>query len=397
MYFEILKLLTIQHFHYLRKQLIFFYFCPDFLGSDMKIQKQILLIIIALMPVVLYAKAPVSADNQALPKPHRIIRTCCSFGTEMQMFAIPGVKLTETTSIEKIGKHHYLGNPDEENGIIYTRRGGFIDMGHLRDQADWTAFLYTQMQNSKKKGELSLLLGHEGGEKNLSVLISPEFNNADMIHLAGKIAYDLSVWHEIATWFGASTIPFVPERYSSFSIEDAYSNLLGVTIGMQALQSDLPYDEAVTKLIDDHLRDLEAVTTEAETYMAMESVRDIWWTRDKKLPSSKVLLERQVQVYPCLKPWLVPGMKPVNQLSAELSVPESSVAGISLNDYYQLDFKLNYKFPFRKIFPDRKDRNITQNDFDRLLTEVASEIEKKEIQQRNRKLRGTNTSLSQQN
>lgn len=363
----------------------------------MKIQKTFFTIIIALLPSLLFAKAPVASYNQALPKPHRIIRTCCSFGTEMQMFAIPGVKLTETTSIEKIGKHHYLGNPDEENGIIYTRRGGFIDMGHLRDQADWTAFLYTQMMNAKSKGEFSMLLGHEGGEKNLSVKLSPSFTNTDLIHLAGKIAYDLSVWHEIATWFGASTIPFVPERYSSFSIEDAYSNLLGVTIGIQALQSDLDYNEAVTKLIDEHLKDLEVVDNESETYMAMESVRDIWWTREKKLPSSKVLLARQVEVYPCLKPWLVPGIKPVNQQTAELSVPANCSAGTALNDYYKLDFKLNYKFPFRKIFPDRKDRNITQNDFDRLLTEVTNEIEKKENQQKNRKLRGANLSLNEQN
>ena len=182
---------------------------------------------IALLPILSQAKAPVFPTEHSDPKPHRIIRTCCSFGTEMQLFAIPGIKLTETTSIEKIGTHHYLGDPSEENGIIYSRRGGFIDMAHLRDQSDWTAYLYSQMLENKKSGSLSMLLGREGGEKNLNVDISA-LSNLDMIHLAGKIAYDLSVWHEIATWFGASTIPFVPERYSSFSIEDPYSNLLGV-------------------------------------------------------------------------------------------------------------------------------------------------------------------------
>lgn len=323
------------------------------------------------------AKAPVLAENQPLPKPHRIIRTCCSFGTEMQMFALPGVKLTETTSIEKIGEHHYLGDPGEENGIVYSRRGGFIDMGHLRDQADWTAFLYTQLTENKANGSLSLLLGHEGGEKILKVDLPANLNNQDLVDLAGKIAYDLSVWHEIATWFGASTIPFVPERYSSFSIEDAYSNLLGVTIGIQALQSELPYEQAVTTLIDKYLNELEVVATESETYMAMESVRNIWWTRDKKLPSSKVLLERQIQVYPCLKPWLVPGMKPQNQGSAELSVPSQTYIGQSLNNFYTLEFKLNYKFPFRKIFPERKERNITQNDFDRMLSQVEAEVIRK--------------------
>ena len=335
--------------------------------------------------IILQAKAPVFPITQPDPKPHRIIRTCCSFGTEMQLFAIPGVKLTETTSIEKIGPHHYLGDPSEENGIIYSRRGGFIDMAHLRDQSDWTAYLYTQLIENKKNGMLSMALGHEGGEKNLKVNIPSNFDNLDLIHLAGKIAYDLSVWHEIATWFGASSIPFVPERYSSFSIEDPYSNLLGVTIGIQALQSEMPYEQAVTQIIKKYLNDLDAVSTEAETYLAMEAVRDIWWTRDKKLPSSKVLLQRQLQVYPCLKPWLVPGWKSLNKDTSELNVPEFAANGQPLNNFYQLEFKLNYKFPFRKMFPERKDRNITQNDFERLLSEVATEINRKENQSRERK------------
>lgn len=323
--------------------------------------------------------------NMPDPKPHRVIRTCCSFGIDMQLFAIPGVKLTEITSLEKIGPHHYLGDANEENGIIYSRIGGFIDMAHLRDQSDWTAYLYTQILENKEKRSLSIVLGREGGEKTLNVAIPSNFNNLDMIHMAGKIAYDLSVWHEIATWFGASTIPFVPERYSSFSIEDPYSNLLGVTIGIQALQSELPYEQAVTQIIKKYLKNLDAVSNEAETYLAMEAVRDIWWTRDKKLPSSKVLLQRQLQVYPCLKPWLVPGWNSENQTTSELVVPEMTSNGQSLNQFYQLEFKLNYKFPFRKMFPERKERNITQNDFDRLLAEVATELTQKESQSRERK------------
>jgi len=303
----------------------------------------------------------------------------------MQLFAIPGIKLTETTSIEKIGPHHYLGDASEENGIIYSRRGGFIDMAHLRDQSDWTAYLYTQILENKKKGSLSIVLGREGGEKNLNVIIPSNLNNLDLIHLAGKIAYDLSVWHEIATWFGASTIPFVPERYSSFSIEDPYSNLLGVTIGIQALQSELPYEQAVTHIIKKSLKDLDAVSNEAETFLAMEAVRDIWWTRDKKLPSSKVLLQRQLQVYPCLKPWLVPGWNSDNQTSYELTVPELASNGQTLSQFYQLEFKLNYKFPFHKMFPERRERNITQNDFDRMLAQVATELTRKESQTRERK------------
>ena len=339
-----------------------------------------LLIIFVLLNLSLStsSKAPVFRINSSDMKPHRIIRTCCSFGTEMQLMGIPGFKLTEITSIEKIGNHHYLGAPSEENGLIYSRRGGFIDMGHLRDQSDWTAFLYNQLCENKSKGKLTLLLGREGGEKNVTVQIPASLTNTDLISLAGKIAYDLSVWHEIATWFGASTIPFVPERYSSFSIEDAYSNLLGVTIGIKALQSELPYEEAVTVIITETLKNLDVVLNEAETFLAMEAVRNIWWTREKKLPSSKVLLQRQLQVYPCLQPWLVPGWTSLNLESSELHVPEYTSSGELLNSFYKLQFRLNYKFPFHRMFPERKERIISQNDFDRLLAQIATELNKRE-------------------
>ena len=104
----------------------------------MKTIKIFLILIFSLFIGTLHAKAPVFPANQPDTKPHRIIRTCCSFGTEMQLFAIPGLKLTETTSMDKIGPHHYLGDESEGNGIIYSRRGGFIDMAHLRDQSDWS-------------------------------------------------------------------------------------------------------------------------------------------------------------------------------------------------------------------------------------------------------------------
>jgi hypothetical protein len=339
-----------------------------------------LIVLFCFCSVTLKAKVPELSNGKPEPKPHRIIRTCCSFGIDMQMFAIPGVKISEITSLNKIGSHHYLGDSSEGNGIIYTRRGGFVDMGHLRDQIDWMSFLYLQLKENKINGKLNLVLGHEGGEKSLSVQIPSDLSNSDLVLLAGKIAYDLSVWHEIATWFGTSTIPFVPERYSSFSIEDAYSNLLGVTIGIKALQSELPYEQAVTELIVKTLNDLEAVTSEAETIQAMNAVQNIWWTNEKRLPNGKVLLQRQIQVYPCLEPWLVPGWESLNTQLSELKVPEFASSGEALNNLYKLEFRLNYKFPFHRMFPDRKDRMIDQNDFERLLAEVASELTKKDSQ-----------------
>lgn len=324
-----------------------------------------------------FAKAPLLSPKESLIHPPRIIRTCCSFGYEVPLAVIPGVKITETSSIEKLGPHQYLGDPTEGNGIIYTRRGGFIDLGHLRDMADWTAFLYLQAQRSQKQGVILVDLGREGGIKSLVMNVPKETSSDDLLLIAGKIAYDLSVWHEIATWYGCATVPLLPERYSSFSIEDAYSNLLGVHIAMEAIRSEMPYEQAVTITISETMQKLGAVASEAETRMAMESVRNIWWTNDKHLPSRKVLLQRQLGVYETLTPWLVPGWKENADSAFELTVPEFTGDGISLDNYYQLGFKLNYRFRYKKIFPDRKGRQITQEDFDLVLDDVARKMIRK--------------------
>ena len=312
--------------------------------------------------------------------PPRIIRTCCSFGSDLKVAAVPTKKVSQISSLSNLGPHHYLGNEKEGNGIIYTKHGGFIDLGHLRDQADWTAYLYQLIRRSLGQEALALRLGHEGGIRTLNLCLPTELDSTDAILLAGRIAYDLSVWHEIATWFGASSIPLVTERFSSFSVEDAYSNLLGVSLGMQALQSNLPYEEAMTQLIAQTFAKLEAVPTEADTYAAMEQVRDIWWTRDKKLPSPKIMLQRQLEVYSRVRPLLIPGADTGNPADYELTVPETTHSGLPLTELYQLVIKPNYKFPLREIFPAQTRRVVTQHDFEILLHQVAKEWHHAQLQ-----------------
>jgi len=322
-----------------------------------------------------WAEVPdLSSRARSFP-PHRVTRTCCAFGSDLKLSIIPILKYSDITSVDQLGPHHYLGDPGEGNGIIYTLRGGFVDMGHLRDQADWTAYLYSRILLSKNTGYISIHLGREGGSRILNLNVPAELSRDDAVRLAGRVAYDLSVWHEIATWYGSSSIPLMPERYSSFSIEDPYSNLLGITLGMAAIKSSLPYEEAMDKLIETYLEMLGAVSSDNETYMAMEAVRNIWWTRIKHLPSRNILIERQLGVYSCLEPWLVPGWAGEKITSYDLVVPEKTSDGQSFNNFYELDFKLNYKFPLNKIFASRTDRRVTQADFEQLINHIAKDLE----------------------
>jgi len=321
------------------------------------------------------AEPPDLSSRLLSAPPHRVIRTCCAFGSDLRLMLVPILRYTDITSVDQLGPHSYLGNDGEGNGIIYTQHGGFVDMGHLRDQADWTAYLYSRIVLARKTGKLTLHLGREGGPKLLNLFIPDNLSIDDALQLAGRIAYDLSVWHEIATWYGSSAIPFVPERYSSFSIEDPYSNLLGITIGIAAIKSGLPYEEAMTGLIGNTLEKLCAVASQNETYNAMEAVRNIWWTRDKHLPSRKVIIAHQLWVYYCLEPWLVPGWDDNNQALYDLSVPDKTTDGRLLDTFYELNFKLNYKFPVKEIFASKTDRRVTQADFGQLITHIAKDMQ----------------------
>jgi hypothetical protein len=273
-----------------------------------------------------------------------------------------------------MGPHHYLGNKDEHNGNIYTKRGGFIDLGHLRDCADWTAYLYQLIIASEDNREFVIThLGNEGGSKNLVLRIPEEFNELDALELAGKIAYDLSLWHEIATWFGSSYVPLVPERFSSFSPEDLFSNLLGVKLSQRAIKSNLDYNEAMTLMLSEMLDSLEAVTTAEETYEAMEKVDNLWYTSQKRLPNNKLLLKRYLDTDSYLTPWLVPGEESFLPPYV-LSKPEAN-----LSDLYQLSIKLNFRFPVKNIFSEESDRVVTQNDFDIFTQHIQNELDDLEI------------------
>lgn len=325
----------------------------------------------------LLAKAPVFTEKDYYNHPPRIIRTCCALGADLKVSIIPVYKYTMLSSPELLGPHVYLGNKEEKNGIIYSRRAGFIDFGHLRDLVDWTAYLYNLVKKSQQTGEISIHLGFEGGEKSLVIKVPKTEKEEDVISLAGRIAYDLSIWHEISSWFGASAVPLVPERFSSFSVEDAYSNLLGMKIATEAIKSELPYEQAVTQIIEQTLLDLEAVSSVEESYKAMEAVRDVWWTRKKNLPSNKVTLQRQLGVYPTAEPWIISGWESNNKDPYVVNVPETTLDGIPLSEFYTLTFNKNRKVPVRKIFPGRGNKTLTQNDFPEIIAYIAVCMEKK--------------------
>lgn len=344
----------------------------------MKKAKIYLSLILFLQLALVKANSAASLEPDLDSPPPRIIRVCCAFGADLGLFGIPFFKINHITSMEQLNGHKYMGDKEEGNGVIYTKKGGFIDIGHLRDQADWTNYLYSLILNNRINGAFIKKLGKEGGSKTLYLDTNSDLDSIDCLLLAGKIAFDLSLWHELSTWFGASEIPMMPERYSSFSVEDVYSNLLGVHIGIEALQSKLPYNEAMTTILYKTLDSLGAVGTEAETYQALEAVRNVWWTNEKRLPSSKVIIERDTEVSDYSRPWLIPDSTFGHFEPHILYIPRTSSKGLLLTNYYDLKIDLNYKFPVKEMFPERETRLITQDDFRLMLERVSQDLQKQQ-------------------
>jgi hypothetical protein len=309
--------------------------------------------------------------------PPRTIRVCCSFGSKVGIVVIPFFTLTEITGVENIGEHHYMGDRKEGNGIIYTRKGGFIDVAHLRDQSDWTAYLYYIIQEHKGDPDYEIRLGYEGGTKRLFLNIPNDISDENLMVLAGRIAYDLSVWHEIATWYGVSSVPFLRERFSSFSLEDDYSNLLGVTLGIEALKSDLPFDEAMTKLLEAKLVELERVDSISQTYDAMEKVLNKWWTRDYRFPQNFVTLKREYATYNYTTPLIIPEMSDSLDDKCILGLPELTNTSLCASDLYTFQVKINGKVYSNHYFSDNKKKVITNRDFLSLIHEINRDFDEK--------------------
>ena len=348
-----------------------FVICKTILNSV----KFFILLGFVINPIIISAQSK-HKDSVDLGKtPPRIIRACCAFGYDLKIWGVPFVSIDQVISIDDLSEHHYMGNKSEGTGTIYTNKGGFIDIGHLRDQIDWTRYLYTTILNNRGKGEVILPLRNEAGRKTLYLNVPAQFSTSDCILLAGKITYDLSLWHEISTWYGASTIPFISEKFSSFSVEDVYSNLLGIHVGMKTLHSKQPFNKAATMIIQSTLDSLDVVKTAKETYDAYDAVNSKWYTNKKRIPSTKITLKRDPDVLSSSRPWIIPNHTNNIDDSVVLEVPLLNTKGELLTNFYQFTIDLNYRFPVEEIFPGRENSLINQNDFGVLLNRITDELQ----------------------
>ena len=199
----------------------------------------------------------------------------------------PGTHFLDTNSL---GRHSYSSFLFEHNGIVYTCRGGHVDIAHVRIGADNVRCLYYKVRKNliKNNSTIRFKLNVEPSTYFVKLEYPAYWKtlpNNEKRRMADELALEMSqyftftmtTWHEVLTWFGYKCMAFLPEQPSAFSWEDIYSNLVGIRIGAQALRDeDHSYNVAVTIAIKKELQDLQ-VQSHRTARNASEKMRGIWF------------------------------------------------------------------------------------------------------------------------
>jgi hypothetical protein len=321
---------------------------------------------------------------------------------------VPGYEVQNVLDISELGTHQYNKGTvalqprggerlisDEASGILYTCRGGFIDIAHVRDNADRTFYLVSQIARLAADGGTIPITG-EGAERRIVLkpldahLVRAYGLREVAMSLAEWLSFQASIWHEITTWYGWSSTAF-SERPSAFSLEDLYSNLVGIKITAavvrrHAAPSEVAYNQAVTRVLNDALGKLGPLPKDASR-RAFEYVDGIWWDSTKRVPDNQLVRHRYFNIGPKLYPWKLVDAQPSATLLATRREFDQACGG----DWTPLGLSVPDRLgdvPFRQMatleihpgellvkngfpFPKPGSTTVTQDDFPAIIAAIV--------------------------
>ena len=190
----------------------------------------------------------------------------------------------------KLGTHSYQTPFNERDGIVYTCRGGHIDLAHVRIAADDVRYLYylTQKNLMAAASEFTFKASEEPSRYHVHLRYPDKWQSLShyeknliakdiSLELSQYFTYTMTTWHEILTWFGYKSTGIFPEFPSAFSWEDNYSNLIGARLGAQAVADQKhDFDEAMTIVLQKELENLGVRSSDTAWYAA-EKMKGKWW------------------------------------------------------------------------------------------------------------------------
>ena len=337
-------------------------------------------------------------------------RFCCAFGTDLAVrlgqLTIPFLRVGKVLDLEDLGPHRYDGATaaiddnrrnafpgGEANGLMYTCQGGFLDTAHIREQVDWVAFFVSQLDRHLATGT-EVDLTPEGANRRLVLrpvppaLVERYGRDEVIVAVAQWLAYQGSIWHEIAQWYGWSLVNPFPETLSGFSPEDPISNAIGLNLLSGAdledvLESENSYNHHVDQLIQTALQKLGPVSAEVGE-RAIRGVDRVWWNSNARLPDRDLVRRRYMDTDGELEAWLMPETLTSPELKEDLvracgqdpqpavfRIPES-LGGIHFSEFATLEItpigKPAQQAIFREIGP-----SLTQQDFPRIMQDVKAQ------------------------
>ena len=154
--------------------------------------------------------------------------------------------------------------------------------------------------------------------------------------LAGRLAYELAQWHEIAQWNGFQSVPGFSEEISAFSPEDLYSNLLGARLAISVILhghagSVDDYNRAMDVALKKVLVKL-MVAPRSETESMFRKLDGDWWNSQRRVPDKFLVLKRNYDMSDDRLPTPVPFERTTPW---RLTLPQT-VDGFSLAELGQL-------------------------------------------------------------
>jgi len=355
--------------------------------------------------------ADISAASVPAIDPPAALRPCCAFGVDLKVavgsVSVPGVELSNVTGKDKLGPHRFNNGflsfdrrdtrgwvDNEGNGLVYTCRGGFIDTAHVRDNADITLACASGIARLMDAGG-SFALPSQGAKiqariKPMDAKLLEHYGRRELtIPMAEWLDFQISIWHEIATWYGFASTANWPEKISAFSPEDLYSNLIGAKIvggiiAEHGASSNDEYNRSMDAWIQQVGQRLKSVPME-DSRAAMQSVDGIWWDSQKRIPDWQLVLRRNFNTGPDVAPWLVanasPPPPPERRFKGCASAPDPLVLrapdgfeGVAFRDYVTLEMDVDDQLAANGFpFPRPGSRVVTQEDYPFIIAAIRRE------------------------
>ncbi len=175
-----------------------------------------------------------------------------------------------------LGKHN---DASEVNGLIYTGKAGFFDLGHVRETCDNTKFIFDKLSSISPVPQTI---------QTLTSTITFKKCFSDFLAIAKAISFDIGWGHEIVSYW----VSMPGGHNSSFSPEDLCSNFMGVHLAELAIKAGGNFNDTVTSELKKLLTYLKAQPS-AETFSALKKINGRWIDFTHEGPLSNTYLKRR--------------------------------------------------------------------------------------------------------